>query len=586
MKKNELNGRAAGEVGAKLIETPLDLAMAELRPVMLWGTLIGLVITVLSFAGPLFMINVYERVLHSRNETTLVLLLVITLFALLVQSFLEANRANILRRAAVRLDHCIANEAFDAIQRAIVRTPMDKSVATLRDAATIRDFVAGPTLASLMDAIWFPVFILAAYVLHPLFALVVIVTGVAVGGLTIITSRVSANPLQEASKADAMATQRANAAFQNYEAVHSMGMRLPMRRLWAELHGAALGWSVVADDRSTTLRTLSAFVRQVSGLSAIALAAFLVLHRELSPGQVYAASLIVGMATAPLQRVISQWKAIGQAREAHTRLQGLFVLAARTAPKMKLPQPRGSVSLEAVAVAPPGKGIEAIILRNVSFTVPAGSVLALLGPSGSGKSSLLRVLLNVWRPLAGEVRIDGTAVQDWDEDDLSSWIGYLPQNVELFPGTIEQNIARFTPASQDKVIAAAELAGVHDMIQKLPQGYNTEIGEYGNMLAGGQRQRIGLARAVFGSPSIIILDEPNSNLDAVGEERLVEAIASLKEAGRTVVFVTHKASLVSMADYVAVLGNGTISNFGTRAEVMHRIAKPRVILNRVGTASS
>ncbi len=560
--------------------------MKDLRPVLLWGTFIGLIITALSFMGPLFMINVYERVLQSRNETTLVVLLAVTIFAILAQSFLEASRANLLRRAAVQLDRRISNEAFDAIQRAIVKRPMDQSIATLQDTETVRAFVAGPTLVGLMDAVWFPVFLIVTYILHPLFAVVALITGVLVGGLTVLTSKVTTIPLQEASKAELMATRRANAAFQNYEAVHSMGMRGPMRRLWSGLHEAALGWSVVADDRSTVARTLSSFVRQVSGTSTIALAAFLVLHRELNPGQIFAASIIVGMATAPLQRVITQWKSIGQAREARDRLQALFIAAATTGPKMKLPKPRGAVSLEAVAVVPPGKGVDSIILRNVSFDIPAGSVLALIGPSGCGKSSLLRVLLNVWKPFAGEVRIDGTAVENWDEDDLSRWIGYLPQNVELFPGTIEQNIARFTDASHDEVIAAAELAGVHDLIQKLPQGYNTEIGEYGSMLSGGQRQRVGLARAVFGEPSVVILDEPNSNLDAVGEERLVQAIASLKDAGKTVVFVTHKVSLVSAADYVAVLSNGTLSNFGSKAEVMQRIAQPRVIVNRLGATGS
>ncbi len=585
MKKQQDSHTASGS-RAEIVETPLDVAVKDLRPVLLWGTFIGLITTVLSFVGPLFMINVFERVLQSRNETTLVVLLAIMIFALLVQSYLEANRANLLRRAAVQFDRKIANEAFDAIQRAIVKRPMDRSIATLRDTETVRDFVAGPTLSGLMDAVWFPVFIIVTYIIHPLFAVVALVTGALIGGLTLLTTKVTTEPLKEASKADLMAMQRANAAFQNYEAVHSMGMRVPMRRLWSGLHEAALGWSVVADDRSTTARTLSSFVRQASSNATIALAAFLVLHRELNPGQIFAASIVVGMATAPLQRVITQWKSIGQAREARDRLQALFIAAASTGTKMKLPKPSGALSLESVAVVPPGKGIESIILRNVSFEVPAGSVLALIGPSGCGKSSLLRVLLNVWKPFAGEVRIDGTAVEDWDEDDLSGWIGYLPQSVELFPGTIEQNIARFTEASHEEVIAAAELAGVHDLIQKLPQGYNTEIGEFGSMLAGGQRQRIGLARAVFGDPSLVILDEPNSNLDAVGEERLTQAIARLREAGKTVVFVTHKVSLVSVADYVAVLGNGTLSNFGSKAEVMQRIAQPRVIVNRVGATGS
>ncbi len=432
--ENDTDRQISGRAPSKFIETPLDLATREVRPVLLWGVFIGLVMTVLGLMGPLFMINVYERVLQSRNETTLVVLLGITLFALLTQSFLEANRANLLRRAAVQFDRRISAEAFDAIQRAIIKRPMDRSIATVRDVSSVRDFIAGPALVGLMDAIWFPGFIIITYILHPVFAVVALVTGVIVGGLTILTSKITAAPLQEAFKADALATQRANSAFQNYEAVHSMGMRLPMRRLWSEGHEAALGWSVVADDRSTVARTLSGFVRQVSGNATIALAAFLVLHQQLNPGQIFAACMVVGMATAPLQRVIADWKAIGHTREAYNRLQALFVTSATVAVKMKLPKPDGTVLLESVAVVPPGKGVESLILRNVSFEIPAGSGLANIGPSGCGKSSLLRILINVWKPFAGEVRIDGTAVDDWDEDDLSSWIGYLPQNVELFLG--------------------------------------------------------------------------------------------------------------------------------------------------------
>lgn len=576
-------GRLSNE--RKFVQTPLDRAGSALRPVLIWGTFIGLLITVLSFAAPLFMMNVYERVLSSRNETTLVVLLAVAIFAMLIHAFLDAMRADLLRRAAVQFDRSISGEAFDAIQKAIAKRPMDRSLPTLRDADTIRDFLAGPGLPGLMDAVWFPLFLVVTYILHPMFMVVVLVTGALVAVLTIATSRVSAEPIREGQKAQSLASLRAQSAFQNYEAVQSMGMRGAVRRIWQEAHEAALGWMVIADDRTTIVRTLSAFVRSVSGVSTIALAAFLVLHRELNSGHIFAASIIVGLATAPLQRVISQWKSIGIARESHRRLQQLFSETAAAVPKMQLPSPRGDLSVEAVVVTPPGQGIEAMILRNITFDVPAGSVLAIIGPSGCGKSSLLRVLLNVWRPFAGEVRIDGTAIHHWDEDELGRWIGYLPQNVELFPGTIEENISRFTRVGHENVIAAAEAAGVHELIQKLPNGYNTEIGEQGGLLSGGQRQRIGLARALFGNPSLVILDEPNANLDAVGEERLVAAMLRLKQAGKTVVFVTHKVSLVSAADYVAVLGNGTLSNFGTRAEVMQRVAQPRVIQGRIGVNS-
>lgn len=580
MAKNLTVPSSAASDRDPIVKTALDEAIAEIRPAVVWAVVFGFFITILAFAGPLYMMNLYDRVLTSRNETTLVVLTLIVVFALLIHAFLDATRADMMRRASVRFDRALAAPAFDAIQRAIVRRPMDSSLPTLRDIDTLRDMIGSSTLTTILDVIWLPIFLLACYIMHPVFAVAVLVTAGLIAILTVMTSRSTAEPMREAGKAQQMANRRAASAFQNYEAVQSMGMRPAIRRGWHSMHEAALGWMIVADDRSVVFRTLTSFVRSLSHTMTLAIAAFLVLHKEVGPGQIFAISIIVGKATQPLQQIVAQWKNIANARQAHARLQGLLLETPAEGSKMGLPRPKGELSAAGLVVTAPGKGVEQIILRGISFQIPAGSVLAIIGPSASGKSSLLRIMLNVWKPFAGEFRLDGTEIRHWNDEELGQYVGYLPQNIELFPGSVEENIARFTEAGHDAVIAAAQRAGAHEMIQQLPGGYNTQVGEQGVALSGGQRQRIGLARALFGDPSIIILDEPNANLDSVGEESLMAAIAKLREMGKTVVFVTHKVGLVGAADYVLVLGNGTMKSFGGRAEVMQRIAQPRVIQAR------
>jgi ATP-binding cassette subfamily C protein len=560
-----------------ILGTALDTATDAVKPAIAWAVVFGLFITLLAFIGPLYMMNLYERVLSSRNETTLAMLTLVVIFALLILAFLEAIRADMMRRASVLFDHKLSGPTFDAIQRAIVRRPLDASLPTLRDLDSLRELIAGSALTSLLDLIWFPLFLIACLILHPVFAVLALVSAGVIAGLTFMTSRATSEPIKQAGKAQHLAARRASAAFQNFEAVQSMGMRPAMRRGWQSLHEAALGWQVVADDRSMLLRTLSGFSRSISQTATLAIAAFLVLHKDLSPGQIFAVSIIVGKATQPLQQIATQWKAIAQARQAYERIQAMLRDAQPEAKKMSLPRPRGELSALGLVVSAPGRGVDQIILRAVSFQVPAGGVLAIIGASASGKSSLLRVMLNVWKPLAGEFRLDGTDIRHWNDEALARYVGYLPQTIELFPGTVEQNIARFGETGHEAVIAAARRAGAHDMIQHLPEGYNTEIGEQGVALSGGQRQRIGLARALFGNPSIVLLDEPNANLDAQGEDNLMLALAMLREAGKTVVLVTHKIGLVAAADYVLVLGNGTVKSFGERAEILPGVTQPRAL---------
>lgn len=566
-----------------IVRTPLDLACDELKLAIACSVIFGLFITLLAFIGPLYLMNLYERVLGSRNETTLALLTLVVVFALLIHAGLEATRADMMRRAAVAFDRRLAGPTFDAIQRAIVRRPMDGALPSLRDLDTLRELVGSAALTGLLDLIWFPLFLIACLMLHPIFAVLVVISAGSIALLTLATARATAGPMAQASLAQQVAARRASATFQNFEAVQGMGMRPAMRRGWLSLHEATLGWLVVADDRSMALRTLTAFTRSASQTMTLAIAAYLVLHKDLSPAQIFAVSIIVGKATQPLQQVASHWSALANARQAYDRIQAMLRESPPVGAKIALPRPRGELSASGLVVAAPGRGVDQIILRSISFQLPAGEVLAIVGPSASGKSSLLRVLLNLWTPLAGEVRLDGTEIRHWDDQDLGRHLGYLPQTVELFPGTVAENIARFDTVRVEAVIAAAHRAGSHDLIQRLPDGYNTQIGEQGLALSGGQRQRIGLARALFGNPSLVILDEPNANLDAEGEDNLMQALSRLREDGRTVVLVTHKVGLVQAADHVLALGNGTMTAFGGRPDVMQRITRPRALAPRRGT---
>ncbi|MGL4440420.1 MAG: type I secretion system permease/ATPase [Bosea sp. (in: a-proteobacteria)] len=544
---------------------------------ILWGLFFGLLMMLLALAGPLYMMNVFDRVLGSRNITTLLVLTAVLALALIVHAMLDSARADILRRASVAFDQKVSPVVFDALQHTIAARPGDRSVPNLQDLESIRTFVSGGVMSTLLDVPWLPILLAFCFIMHPLFGVLVLGVAGLVALLTWATDRSSAEALSEAGKANGLAGQRAVSTFRNFEAVQGMGMRGALRMVWSQLHGTALAWAVLAERRSAVFRILSRFVREFGGSLATGLTAYLVVQGQLSAGLLLIATIIVGKATAPLQGLITNWSQISRARTSWHRLNKLLRETPNSQAKMAQPRPKGQISISQLAVAPPGKGVESLIVRGVDFAVSAGSVLAVIGPSGCGKSTLLRAMLGVWRPLIGEIRYDGSSLADWRPEDFGAAIGYLPQDVELLPGTIEQNIARFSQASHETVILAAERAGAHDMIQSLPGGYNFEVGEYGSGLSGGQRQRIGLARALYNEPAILFLDEPNASLDAVGEERLMEMIQEARRMGVTVVFVTHKVSLVSTADYVLVLGQGTMRDFGPRDEIVKRLSKPRLV---------
>lgn len=374
----------------------------------------------------------------------------------------------------------------------------------------------------------------------------------------------------------------ASATFRNAEVTRAMGMHGPLRKRWKKRHEEVIGWQAKASDRSAAIMAVTKFIRMGLQIAILGIGAYLVVNENLSAGTMIAASIMMGRALSPVEQSVGNWRSLLGARESYKRLNDLLKKAPPERELMSMPVPKGRIAVEQLLAAPPG--VQKPTIKNLSFEVEPGETIGVLGQSGAGKSTLARVLVGVWPYINGAVRLDGTEVSHWNPDELGQHIGYLPQDVELFAGTVTENIGRFDDAARhEDIIAAAELAGVHEMIQRLPNGYNTEIGEGGLALSGGQRQRIGLARAVYGNPPFIILDEPNSNLDSAGEAALLEAINQLRKAHRTIILITHKTNILSAADKLLVINEGSMQLFGPRDEVLARLASPRVVPLQGGT---
>jgi PrtD family type I secretion system ABC transporter len=559
----------------KALPTALDNAMEAVKPALWAAVTFSLFINVLGLTAPLYMMQIYDRVLGSRNLTTLAVLTLIVAILFFVSALLESLRTKLLVRAGVKFDEEINEHAFSAVQRATLSNPSMNHVQALRDTDTVREFFTGAGLISLCDVPWVPIYIVVATGLHPWYGVLAVVSCVISAVLAFLNDRATRPTLDAATKASIEANNKAVTTFRNAEVLQAMGMVGNLRRQWAISRLEQLATQALASDRAGILMACIKFNRMFMQSFVLGLGAYLAIEREISPGSLIAGSIIVSRCIQPIEMAISNWKGIVSMRSAFSRVQELLRALPSPPPRMKLPTPAGNVTVENIIVRAPGK--ETVILRGVSFGVPSGTVLGVVGPSAAGKSSLARALVGVWPAVAGSVRIDGTEIGHFDPEQLGHFLGYLPQDVELFAGTIAQNIARFGEINEAKIVEAAQMAGVHDMIQRLPGGYDTQIGDAGAALSGGQRQRIGLARALYAMPALIVLDEPNASLDAAGEQALMEAVRRLKEAGRTVVMVTHKTNSLGQCDLILVLQDGMVQAFGNRDEVLARILGPRIV---------
>jgi ATP-binding cassette subfamily C protein len=556
-------------------QTPIAVARRQLRPALLAALTLGVFANLAALAMPLYSIQIYDRVLTSHNLTTLVMVTLITGFVLAVHAGLDGLRAAILNRAGIGIDRTLSEPAFDAVFRARMAKPATDAARAFRDVTSIRDFIAGGGLAALLDLPWVPVFVALSFAIHPALGVVAIISTVLVAVAALASEALTRAPLLAAAQHLSDAHRHSGSVLRDAETISVLGMRGTMRAIWAGHHEAMLSRNAVATSLCSLLLCLTKFVRSGVQIAIMGVAAYLVIEGAIQAGVIFAASLMIGRALAPVEQTVASWRRFVAAREGLAKLAELFAACPAGPQPLELPRPAGHLSVEGICAAAPVTGQP--LLKSVSFAVDAGETLVVIGASGSGKSSLVRVLTGIWPATAGAVRIDGAALSQWEPDLLGRHVGYVPQEISLFEGTIARNIARHGEVDGAQVIKAARAAGVHEAILRLPQGYETRVGMAGETLSGGMRQRVALARALYGDPSIVILDEPNSNLDPAGDQALAGAIAGLKSAGKTVVVVSHKRGLVAGADKVLVMADGAIQAFGKRDAVMANVGRPRVV---------
>ncbi len=551
------------------LKNELTQVISKLKNSFLTVGFFSLFINLLALVPALYMLQLYGRVLTSRSETTLVMLTLLAGLFFVVQGLLEFVRSRILIRVGARMETMLNQRLFDAMFRLSISNPGTSSSQPLRDLTTIRQFMTGNGLFALFDSPWMPIYIALLFFFHPWFGWFAVGAAVILLSITLLNEWSTKKFLSEANTKSIQSFNQANSHVRNAEVVHAMGMQKHLRDKWLDGHQEFLQTQNRASDNASIWTNSSKSMRIMSQSFMLGLGGYLAIQGEVDPAMMIAGSIIMGRALGPLDLLIGSWKGFTEARGSYERINGLLQQFPEEKEYMKLPPPEGNVSLTNVMLAAPGTN--QFILRGITFSLPKGATLGVIGPSAAGKSSLVRALLGLWPVKAGEVRLDGADIYQWDRHLLGPYIGYLPQDIELFDGSIAANIARFGELDSEKVIEAAKLADVHEMILQLPDGYDTVIGQRGGALSGGQRQRVGLARAVYGEPSLVVLDEPNSNLDDKGEVALAQAVRKLQKKGATIILVTHRQSLLQVVDTLMFLKNGQISLFGPRDEVMAKM---------------
>jgi PrtD family type I secretion system ABC transporter len=514
------------------------------------------------------MMQVYDRVMSSRSIETLLLLTLMATVALVVQGALEVVRSRLMVRVSNWLDARLGGELLVGdIALALQRTGF-RSAGGLRDLATFRGFLTGPNVFPILDAPWVPIYLIVIFILHPVLGWISSLGAGALFALAFFSERLTREAGQRGGQAARDAQLQADLFVRNANVVEAMGMMPNLIQRWQAANRTAFQLQGAASDQMGVIAAVSRFLRMLLQTVMLGTGTYLAIEHEATGGAIMGASIIMGRALAPVEQAIGAWKALVGARIAYQRLKALLEATPPRGEKTQLPAPAGHLSLEGVVFAQ--QGHKEPVIKNVSFELPAGEMLAVIGASAAGKSTLAQLIVGNWKPHRGQVRLDGADLANWDADQLGRYLGYLPQDVELFDGTVRDNIARLGPGSDDEVIEAAQNACVHEMILRMPEGYDTPIGNGGSALSGGQRQRIALARALFGDPKLIVLDEPDASLDSGAENRLVETLMGLKGKA-TVILITHRLSLLNLADRVLMMRGGAVEAYGTRAEVVARL---------------
>jgi ATP-binding cassette, subfamily C, bacterial exporter for protease/lipase len=557
--------------GDRPLPSPLARALRlGLAPVG-FAALFSLISNMLYLALPIYTNQIYSRVITSQSGATLLILSAGCAFVFLVSAIIDHYRAMVLSGFGVVFDQQLASRTFAALFDAVVRRRGTRAQA-LRDLDTVRGAIGGHAINVLFDLPWMPVFMIILFAIDPTIGVVTLLGGIALVILAFLQDRATHSTLKQASEAAIASYGFTDAALRNGEVVRALGMLPTIGRQWARNRYISVASSSQAAQRGGFYSGAIRFVRMLIQILIIAVGAWLVVERTIPSGLLFANMILASRALAPIERMVGSWKALIEAHEAYKRLDKILLEYEAPEPVTKLPRPQGALTVENVSFAP--GGAPALVLVNLNFKVLPGDFVGIIGPSGAGKSTLARLIVGIWKPNSGTVRLDGADVYSWDREDFGRNVAYQPQDTELFAGTVRDNIARFLPdATDEEVVAAAQQANAHELILRLPKGYETELGEGGAVLSAGQRQRVGLARTLFGDPKVIMLDEPNANLDQDGEAALLAALEHAKKRGATIIMISHKPTMFSLADKILVLVSGQISDYGPRDEVLGRLMK-------------
>ena len=546
----------------------LTLAFAPLNPVILKAIGFSTLISLLALMPTVYMLEVYDRVVNSRSSMTLLMLTVLIVLAYAVMELLEKVRGSLMRAAGVQVDEALSKRIYDAMFQGFLKRQVGGSMQVLNDLKVVREFLANPALMAILEAPVALVALALIFAISPVLGWASVVGAIAQIGVAFMNERATRKPLNEANRSAAGAQQFAEASLRNAHVMESMGMLDAVHGRWQKRQQEFIDYQATASEGGGLWTAISKAVQQVMASLLLGLGAWLLLNNMLNGGEsmMIIGSVLGGRVLAPLSQLVAQWNSVVMVRAAWGRLEMLLAQVPAKPESMSLPTPKGFLTVEGLMAGAPGQQVP--IVRGVQFALNPGEVLAVVGPSASGKTTLARLLVGLWPSMGGKVRLDGADIHTWDKTELGPYLGYLPQGVELLEGSLAENIARFGEVDMAQVEAAAKLVGVHELIMSLPEGYNSPVGRDGAMLSGGQRQRVGLARALYGKPVFVVLDEPNSSLDEAGDAALANAIAALKQLGTTFVVMTHRTSVLGVADKMLIMREGAQQAFGPRDEVL------------------
>ena len=552
----------------------LAAAYQDVRRYFMYAGFFSALVNLLMLVPVIYMMQIFDRVVSSGSYSTLTMLTLLMAFLTFAMGGFEWVRSMILISASNRIEKNLRQRVSDAtFKRALLTGGSVSNMQPINDLSNLRQFLTGNGLFAFFDAPWFPIYVFIMFLFHPLFGVGAIFACTVMIALAYVTERTTSKKLQDANTQSTHLNNQISNSLKNSEVISAMGMTEDLRHRQEARFDQVLSLQTEASRSAGILQSLSKTFRLVMQSLMLGLGALLAISNEISPGMMIGGSLLLGRALAPIDMLVGTWKGFVLARGQYDRLGLLLNQIPKDAETMTLPEPTGKLSVEQLMVVPPGS--KNIVVRGVSLELVPGEALGIVGPSASGKSCLARALLGIWPAYSGKVRLDGADIAAWNRTELGPFVGYLPQDIELFDGSISNNIARFGDIDPEKVVEAAKTAGVHDLILRLPQGYDTLIGGSGGILSGGQRQRIGLARAIYGMPKYLVLDEPNSNLDDQGERELVEAIRRIKAGGATVIVITHRTMVLQCVDKILVMRDGAAHSFGPRDQVLAALANPQ-----------